>query len=285
MIRVLICSYALIFAAASTAAQEKSNDPLEPKFADIVVAQALINREVVDSEGNRIGIVDDIVLDLAAGQVAFFSTGQDLSATAADTKPHRRRDFLLIPSLISKWESDRPLRISVTMKDLWPCSRELQSCSAASVSESDVDLLYKFYHAAPSSSSATSDSTPPMLTTLDDLDGRIVRDAARVRFGRIEEILLSPSDNWKIAYLALSQLNGRKDDRERLAVPLAAFVRLPATSSYLLDVPDEARLTEPTFMAGDWPHKIGRGWVEFTHVKYGAAATDGLQFEERGDEN
>lgn len=169
--------------------------------------------------------------------------------------------------------------------DLWPCSEDLQSCPAASVSDSDLAQLYKFYKAAPSSSTAKDDATPPMLTTVDVLDGRVVRDAARVKFGRIEEILLSPGDNWKIAFLALSQFNGHKDENERLAVPLAAFVQLPAKTTFLLDIPEEARLLEQTFKVGDWPHKIERGWVEFTHVKYGAAATDGIQTVERTAEN
>ena len=215
MARIRIWTLLLLFTAAPTVAQEKSADPLEPQFADIVVAQSIMNREVVDNNGEGIGTVEDIVLDLAAGRVAFFTTSRDASASSRDEKQSPSREFLLIPSLIPKWENDKPLRISVPMKDLWPCSPELQSSSPASVSDSDLAQLYKFYDAAPSSSPAKSEATPPILTTVDGLDGRIVRDSARVKFGRIEEILLSTDDNWKIAYLALSQFNGRKDDSER----------------------------------------------------------------------
>ncbi len=285
MTRIRICTLLVLLTAASTVAQEKSADRLEPQFADIVVAQSLMNQEVVDSNGDRIGTVDDIVLDLATARVAFFTTSRYESAAGRDDQQYPRREFLLIPSLIPEWENDKPLRISVPMNDLWRCSEDLQSCSAASVSDSDLAQLYKFYKAAPSSSTAKDDATPPMLTTVDVLDGRVVRDAARVKFGRIEEILLSPSDNWKIAFLALSQFNGHKDENERLAVPLAAFVQLPAKTTFLLDIPEEARLLEQTFKVGDWPHKIERGWVEFTHVKYGAAATDGIQTVERTAEN
>ncbi len=264
--------------ATAVVAQEKSTDPLEPKFPDIVVAESLMNREVIDKDGLKIGNIDEIVLDLRSGCVAFVSIHSNASAkSVGKDEKISSRQLLVVPLVISEWEKDKPLRVSMPSKDVFPSSVEMQSKSTASLDGNELALLYKHYSADVYWQSPNSNQRTPFLMTVDDLDGRLVRDAAGTKFGRIQEVLLSPGENWKIAFLALSQFKDHKNDSERIAVPLAAFVRRPSTATFLLDVPEEAKLLEQSFNVGDWPHKIDRGWVEFAHVKYGAAATDGIQ--------
>ncbi len=64
---------------------------------------------------------------------------------------------------------------------------------------------------------------------------------------------------------------------DRIAVPLSAFARRSTAATWLLDGPKEAKLPGTTFIAGNWPHEIDGGWIEFTQVKYGASAEGGIQ--------
>lgn len=72
-------------------------------------------------------------------------------------------------------------------KDVFPGSVEMQSKFAASLSGNELALLYKHYSADVYWQSPNSDQRTPLLIMVDVLDGRVVRDAARIKFDRIQE--------------------------------------------------------------------------------------------------
>jgi hypothetical protein len=137
-------------------------------------------------------------------------------------------------------------------------------------------LLYEHFDVKPYWN-AKPDQHRLNVITVDELDGRIVRDANWNKLGRVEEILLAPQKQWKVAYLALTELSGEPKSPDRVAVPMAAFAIGTLSPTWLLDVPRESLLLKATFEAGDWPLKIDRGWIEFTHVKYGDDVLGGVQ--------
>jgi len=111
----------------------------------------------------------------------------------------------------------------------------------------------------------------------DEMDGRVIRDMNRQKFARVDDVLLARGQNWKIAYLSLRDLAGVSDGKQRVAIPLAAFVRDSQSAGLTLEIPAESELLRETFVTGDWPKEIDGGWIEFVHVKYGQATPGGLQ--------
>ncbi|MCA9009587.1 MAG: hypothetical protein KDB01_07570 [Planctomycetaceae bacterium] len=141
-------------------------------------------------------------------------------------------------------------------------------------------LLAKLYTAQGAvpywNENASAASDPLDLTTADELDGRLIRDADWNQLGRVEEVLLAPMDHWKIAYLSIAELRGNLRPEDRIPVPMGAFSRKTISPTWLLDVPEDFGLLTKTFEVGDWPQEIDRGWIEFSQEKYGRSALGGL---------
>ena len=258
--------------------QERTTDSSGLQFGELFPAQWMMHREIVDETGVNVGIVDDVILDVDNGRVAFLIIKRSKPpADHSDVKDVAIEQFLVVPSVLDESRSDQPLKLSILLKRVQESSTTMGRKPLTSFGQAELAEIYKHYEAELYWKSPKGVEALPSLMSADDLDGKLIRDADRIKLGRIEEVLLSPEKHWSIAFLALSQFKDHKSGDDRVAVPLSAFARRSTATTWLLDVPKEAKLLGTTFIAGNWPHEIDGGWIEFTHVKYGASAEGGIQ--------
>jgi hypothetical protein len=147
---------------------------------------------------------------------------------------------------------------------------------ASRLSDAAVAEIYRHFQVAPFWMSSADSDQSLSLVTVDEMDGRIIRDDKWHILARVRELLIAPHDDWTVAYLGLGELSDQQASK-RIAVPMSAFVHRSYSPTWLLDVSTDAELLKQTFETGEWPTEIDRGWIEFTHVKYGRSAVDGVQ--------
>ncbi len=264
--------------ASIAVGQERSAESPELKFDEVIPAQEIMHRDIVDESGANAGIIDDVVVDINNGRVAFLIIKRSTSAAdQTDNTGVVLERLPVVPSVIREGKRDQPLKLSIGMKALQGSSNAVRQTPLTSLGELELTAIYKHYDADLYWKSPKGVQASPSLMSVDVLDGKLIRDADRKKFGRIEEVLVSPKTHWSIAFLALSQFKDHKSADDRIAVPLSAFSRGSTAATWLLDVPNEATLPGTTFMAGNWPHGIDGGWIEFTRVKYGASVAGGIQ--------
>ncbi len=272
----------LILSMAVTAsislAQDQTTDLSERKFDTIFSAQSMMQREIVDESGVSAGVIGDIILDVQNGRVALLIIKRSNSAVnTIDSNAVAFEQFAVVPSVIQDWKSDEPFELSIPLKQVQSSSAVVEQKSLTSFSESDLAAIYRHYEADLYWKSTKGNTAVPSLMSIDELDGKLIRDADRSKLGRIEEVLLAPDQHWSIAFLALSQFRDHGGSQDRIAIPLSALARRRSSSAWLLEISKEAKLPGETFIAGQWPTVIDAGWVEFTHVKYGASTDGGIQ--------
>lgn len=112
-----------------------------------------------------------------------------------------------------------------------------------------------------------------------------VTDADGKAIGNIRDFALSDRGN-SIAYAAVTFLEESKaktdGEAKRLhAIPLGAFVVKPGVKAWELELPEGILADAPGFSGDKWPDKIGRGWIEYVHVRYGRSAVGGVRSEEK----
>lgn len=240
------------------------------QFDQVVPARQMILQRVEDRHGVLLGELADIVIDRSYGRVAFFAIN---SRRAPNTKPN---NYFVPPVVVNKWTADGRLQLKVSMEEVEALREIVDPVPATFAEKETLRMLYDHFESKPYWTTK-SDQQALHMITVDELDGRIVRDAEWNKLGRIEEILLAPQDKWKVAYLAVNELYADGKSPDRLAVPMAAFAVGTLSPTWLLEVPRNSELLQATFESGDWPLKIHRGWIEFTHVMYGENPLGGVQ--------
>lgn len=243
----------------------------EIEFTQVIPAQAIINQRVEDRYGVLVGTVSDIVIDRQNGRVAYFAVN---SRRARNT---RASNYLLPPDVVGRWTPDGRLHLDIPYEKVEHVGDIVKPVPMNSMDSRSLRKIYEEYGVKPYWSEDGQDLADTLyLVTVDELDGRIIRDADWHKLARVEEVLLAPHNAWKVAYIALDELDGQDDADRRIAVPMSAFARRTLSPTWLLDVPLEAELLQKTFAPGEWPTEIDRGWIEFSHVKYGTSALGGL---------
>lgn len=264
--------------ASIAIAQEQTAVSPEVHFDEVIPAQEMLQREIVDESGVIAGFVDDVVLDVHYARVALVVINCSKSAAGhSDIEGVAFEQLLIVPSVIQGWKSGQPLKLSIPIIAVQNSSTTMAQKPLTSWGEEEMAAIYKHYDADLYWRSPKGVDASPSLMSVDELDGKLIRDADRKKFGRIEEVLLSPEKNWSIAFIAMSQFKNHKSGADRIAIPLSAFARRRSSATWMLDVPGEAKLLGTTFPAGEWPKQIDAGWSEFTHVKYGASVEGGMQ--------
>lgn len=248
----------------------RGDDALVETFQSVVPASQVINHSVISSDGVEMGTVSDIVIDRNFGCVALIAVRSNQSPALVGSS------YFVPPESVSySVEKDR-LTCAASSKEMKHFGDLTKSGPMALIKTSAMAKLYEGYQATPYWKAADETDSRLSLITVDELDGRIVRDSDWQVVARVQEILLEPQGNWRVAYLSLGAIAGA-DRKQRLAVPMAAFALKQLSPTWLLDVSSSAELLKKTFPRGEWPTEVDRGWTEFVHVKYGASLDGGLQ--------
>ncbi|MEZ6130000.1 MAG: hypothetical protein R3C59_15055 [Planctomycetaceae bacterium] len=271
MLRLTMTCLAVVLAANAGHADDKDTTATTIRFEQVVPAKSVINHRVEDSHGVLVGTVADIVLDRQYGRVAFFAITSRRSGNTVAS------NYFIAPGAVDLWTADGRLRLKIPFEKVEHVGDIVKPVPMTYLDPAALKQLYHEHGAEPYWQQDKKNSSNTLyLVTTDELDGRIIRDADWNKLARVEEVLLCPQDGWKVAYLALDELRGHDRDDLRIAVPMGAFARKTLSPTWLLDVPLEAELLKKTFEPDDWPKEIDRGWIEFTHVKYGTSSLGGL---------
>ncbi|GEM_PF-1294795 len=272
---VFVCSMLLVssavFASDDAAASPLQSTGVEVQFDEVVSASHIINAEVHDTDGEMIGSVADVVVDTEFGHLAFISVRNTKKVAKVDNV------FFLPPGTLENWNHDDGLKVNVSQQQIQHGRSKAKTLQPSLVFPSKLAALYERFDANPYWPAERTQDMRLHLVGIDEMDGRLVRDVDRQKFARVDDVLLTPDQNWKVAYLSLRDLAVVSDGKQRLAIPLAAFVRDSHTAGLTLEIPAESELLKETFETGEWPKEINRGWIEFVHVKYGKATLGGLQ--------
>lgn len=264
-------SLALAFTAAIlTTSQSPAADKTSGKFENAIAASELVNRTVISKDGVEIGPVSDIVVDREHGRVAFLTVRGKRSPNILESS------YFLPPEIVEYSPQTRSLTCTSSFEEIEHYGDLTDVLPMTLIQTTAMSKLFEHYGVRPYWDTAGKTTEKMSLITIDELDGRIVRDTDWQLMARIKEVIVEPSGHWRVAYLSLGELN-KADDDQRLAVPMAAFAQKTLSPTWLLDVPGSAELLKKTFTRGEWPVEIDRGWTEFVHVKYGTAPDGGLQ--------
>ncbi|HVX62676.1 MAG TPA: PRC-barrel domain-containing protein [Pirellulales bacterium] len=112
-----------------------------------------------------------------------------------------------------------------------------------------------------------------------------INDPQGRKIGEIRDFAISDRKN-RVAYAVVALDEGKKEKAEKnadrlYAIPLGAFVAPPDARAWELELPEGLIEDAPSFSSGKpWPESVGRGWVEYVHVRYGRAAVGGVRSEE-----
>ena len=122
-------------------------------------------------------------------------------------------------------------------------------------------------------------SNADQLSSLSQLRNKAVRNGNGEPLGRINDFAATAGG--EIAYAGLA----RTEKAERLyPIPLSAFIALPGSADWQLNLPKEILENTPTFASGAWPTTLDRGWVEYVHVRYGRSGFDGIERQQKADQ-
>lgn len=259
---------AIALPAANAQEQQKSGQAAVT-FNSVVPARQLVNKVILSKDGTDIGNVADIIVDREYGTVAFVTAR---TRRSIDDIPN----VFAIPAQQLSFETgSNAIRSSVGTDDLHPV-KDTDLAPTRLTEKKKLLKLYDHYGVKPYWGEESQSETLNLIT-VDEMDGRVVRDGSWDIVGRVQEILLAPQKHWQVAYISLSHLDGKQNSDERVAVPMSAFALKALSPTWLLDLPEDTALLQQRFEEDNWPLEIHRGWIEYTHVRYGSSALNGLQ--------
>ncbi|MFY9256435.1 MAG: PRC-barrel domain-containing protein [Fuerstiella sp.] len=267
MSRLLSISICLALVSSTSAV---ADDGAAEPFQNVVPASELVNLKMLTMDGVDIGTVSDIVIDREYGQIAFFAVRSKRSTNVLGNA------YFLPASSVSLSSNAGRLTCNSTFEDVEHYGDLTKSGPMPLINTAVMSKLYSHYEAKPYWDTSVKVDQQLSLITVDELDGRIVRDSDWHVIARVKELLVEATGNWRVAYLSLGALPDAKTN-QRIAVPMAAFAQETLSPTWLLDVPESALLLKQTFKRGDWPTEVNPGWNEFVHVKYGTSTAAGLQ--------
>lgn len=247
------------------------NNAVKVAFRTVTSARRLINRQVIARDGVSVGNVADVIVDCHQGRVVMFVVNSRRAANRLES------NYFLPAEVVDPDVEKNRLTLTVDFEGVEHASDIVRTTSVTELSDTSVAGIFHHFGVKPFWKSSDNDCQALSLTTIDELDGRIIRDGRWRILARIKEVLIAPHDGWTVAYLGLGELKDHHPTSTRLAVPMSAFARKSISPTWLLDVPADAELLNQTFERGEWPTRISRGWTEFTHVKYGTSPASGLQ--------
>lgn len=254
---------------AARAEEQQKSEQAAVTFDSVVPARQLINKVILSKDGTDIGNVADIIVDREYGTVAFLTAR---TRRSIDDIPNV---FAIPAQQLSFKAGSNAIRSSVATDDLHPV-KDTDLAPTRLTEKKKLLKLYDHYGVKPYWGEESKSDTLNLIT-VDEMDGRVVRDGSWDIVGRVQEILLAPQKNWQVAYISLSHLDGKSNSDERVAVPMSAFALKALSPTWLLDLPEDTALLQRRFDEDNWPLEIHRGWIEYTHVRYGSSALNGLQ--------
>lgn len=245
-------------------------DGIELQYSSVTPATSIVNKKASTESGTYLGKVGHVVIDREFGRLAAVAVRRP--ATEGQI-----RTSLMLPAPLLRYEPGaEDIVVAASAESLRSVANGVEGYPTSLSDPAEMGRLYDQFGVSKYWVDREEPDAALALVTADELDGRIIRDTEWRQLARVKDILLAPKDGWAVSYLALGELHDAGSS-ERIAVPMAAFARKTLSPTWVLDVSSEAKLMKETFRSGEWPTEVSRGWIEFTHVKYGTNAEGGLQ--------
>jgi sporulation protein YlmC with PRC-barrel domain len=198
-------------------------------------ASELIGRVVKGSQGNEVGKIEDLVVDMATGQLRYALLAFDPGLVGAER---------LVPVPASRLRVNargEPLTYEATRAEL---QRTAQARSEWTESLFDAERIARIDQAwgEPSGSKAKYEQK---LQKVGDLLNKRVNDRARSPVGELQELVLNMSDK-RVHYAVVALDPGGAGQGKQVVLPLRSL-RVGGNDALILEV-DKARLQQaPSF--------------------------------------
>lgn len=267
-----------------TPAGAADEDPLEPHFNHLVPAASWLERSVADADDKQLGVVRDLALDLETGHVA-------LAIVEIKGSDEQTESCLAVPPVLLEDQKGQTLRLERSTEGRpLPLAELARSLDRGFAKNQYAAFGLKPYWSVPKSGKAAAkpEAAPlddhDALTLLTQLEAVTVVDKDAHPLGPLMGFSFSPASG-RIAYAALRL--SEADSKKLLPIPLSAFVASRRAShahgssgdgsSWELEIPKDIVEKTPGFDEGNWPTKLERAWVEYTHVRYGRSPLGGVR--------
>lgn len=241
---------------ACVTAADSSSRPAADHAGPPLKASEVIGLKLENNEGQKVGNVDDLAIDLQAGRVVqlVVSTGGFLSMG--------ERHSVVPPGRVHIREAGKPLQFDTTRE-------QLKSAPAFEMSgwnefyQSDrVQESYRYYGEEPAFNAiVTQDNLPAIVTSANGLGhveratklmGLKVENLREENIGTVDNLIVDLSTGRVVAVIVSS--GGFLGMGDTLSVvPPTALRFNPEHDRLRLDTTKETLLDAPRFKAGEWP--------------------------------
>ncbi|MGD9646429.1 MAG: PRC-barrel domain-containing protein [Pirellulales bacterium] len=253
----------------ATAGQGDDKDKVEIQLGPITHAGQLAKKKVADADGNVVGKVDDLLLDLGAGHVALVLVS-----------PSDGQGQVLVPASRFKFTGDASqLSLKPEGQPLDKTERWKNEGVNTGFNRAQIAKLYErdkqpLYHVEPDAADVTG--------WFSGIAEQQVHNTQEVEIGSVVDLAITLPDG-AIAYAAVSCDCFADSEQKLFPIPLSAFVVKPGAKAWILELPLDIVERTPTFAKDAWPTEIDRGWVEYVHVRYGRSPLGGVREQLRSE--
>lgn len=243
-----------------------SDDELDQGRID--VSGSVLNSKVISENGDLVGKISDLLLDLQHGHIAaVVMTRQTLQAGKTQT--------IAVPWKVLSRNRENVIQIR--------CSSEKLAGAPEFDLKDDTTLLTRHW------ATSVYDHFGVKVRTIDADKPKSEVDYQFTRATSLENIRVNNLDGAELGHLAgfaIAKRNGlivyaglkvTAKDKGLQGIPLSAFIVKPPSNEWLLDISNAALAERTGFPMTAWPVTIERGWSEYVHVLYGRPVFEGVR--------
>lgn len=259
---VTACCLALQVGAQSNADQSRTRDRDEvqlfhklPRLGQVEEAKKIIGLEVRDSQGQKVGKIKDMAVDLEAGRIA------EVLVASGGALGVGEKVYALPPELFAHDESNSFVRVNLDQARLNSAPVFDYSKWGESVESARVAQVYQYYNIQPwfavNGQPAVNHIVQPhdrlgYLKPADKLIGFSARNLNDEKLGKVENLMIDlPAGRVVEVVLGTGGFLGMGD--ELCAIPPGALHYNADHSGVLLDTTKDALKAAPRFKSRDWP--------------------------------
>jgi len=238
-------------------------------------ADKIIGKEVLTSDNQKAGKLEDLIVDLDTGKILYGVVGSGGVLGAGEKK------FAVAPRAFSEPQDDNiMLKVDKARLQGVPQFTSQISKDEQMGQPSFVNQVHQYYaqgnieRAADRAASAISGSTTGYKTVFkaDDLNGMKIRNASNEELGKIDDIAVD-LPNGHVVYIILSPDSSMKlGSEEYFALPPSTLMASADRKGLTTELTREKLSAAPHFSKDNWASLSNRTWASQVYQYYGKRA-------------
>ena len=265
-------------------ASDSQSTRVKVTFEQILPVQQLLGTPVADPQGEMLGLVRDVLVNLHTGD----APAAVVSTDGTTTQP--MRVLPLTAGTIEDFGTQERLAWRLTGDEASALQQTELNAAETSYSTEQLQQWLAKYGRLERKSDSVTENTAGELVSLRGLFWQQIRNKDNEPAGVISDFVLDLEKS-RLAYTILSLGGTDAQQREgdpsaraaeleaapRIVVPLAAYVQSPEERTWKLELPQSEIDAYLPIEKNEWPREITRSWIEYVSVRYGSDVSGGLQ--------